>query len=117
MLGKIRCDHTYSTSADIIRLLALTGCRRSEIIGLRWDEVAFDGSCLRLAESKEGYSIRPVGLRVLEYLEERHPYADGDYVFTALRNRPVERQSVGLGKSVSVRIELCGRRIIKKNNE
>src|SRR3546814_9219785 len=56
MLAKIRCDHTYSTSADIIRLLALTGCRRSEIIGLRWDEVDFDGSCLRLAESKEGRS-------------------------------------------------------------
>src|SRR3546814_872912 len=89
MLAKIRCDHTYSTSADIIRLLALTGCRRSEIIGLRWDEVDFDGSCLRLAESKEGYSIRPVGLPVLEYLEERHPYADGDYVFTGLRNSPV----------------------------
>src|SRR3546814_14735380 len=92
MLAKIRCDHTYSTSADIIRLLALTGCRRSEIIGLRWDEVDFDGSCLRLAESKEGYSIRPVGLPVLEYLEERHPYADGDYVFTGLRNRSEERR-------------------------
>lgn len=89
MLAEIRSDHSYSTSADIIRLLALTGCRRSEIIGLRWDEVDFDGSCLRLAESKEGYSIRPVGLPVLEYLEERLPYADGDYVFTGLRNSPV----------------------------
>lgn len=89
MLAEIRSDHTYTTSADIIRLLALTGCRRSEIIGLRWDEVDFDGSCLRLAESKEGYSVRPVGLPVLEFLEERRPYADGDYVFTGLRNSPV----------------------------
>lgn len=89
MLSEIRYDHTYTTSADIIRLLALTGCRRSEIIGLRWDEIDFDGSCLRLAESKEGYSIRPVGLPVLEFLEERRPYADGDYVFTGLRNSPV----------------------------
>lgn len=89
MLAEIGFDHTYSTSADIIRLLALTGCRRSEIIGLRWDEIDFEGSCLRLAESKEGYSIRPVGLPVLEFLEERRPYADGDYVFTGLRNSPV----------------------------
>lgn len=89
MLAEIRSDQTFATTADIIRLLALTGCRRSEIIGLRWAEIDFDGSCLRLAESKEGYSIRPVGLPVLEFLEERRPYADGDYVFTGLRNSPV----------------------------
>lgn len=89
MLAEIGSDHTYSTTADIIRLLALTGCRRSEIIGLRWDEVDFERSCLRLAESKEGYSIRPVGLPVLEFLEERRPYADGDFVFTGMRNSPV----------------------------
>ena len=89
MLAEIGHDHSYSTSADIIRLLALTGCRRSEIIGLKWDEVDFEGSCLRLAESKEGYSIRPVGLPVLEFLEERRLYADGEFVFTGLRNSPV----------------------------
>lgn len=89
MLAEISRDHTYSTSAEIIRLLALTGCRRSEIIGLRWDEVDFEGSCLRLSESKEGYSVRPVGLPVLEFLEERRPYADGDFVFTGMRNSPV----------------------------
>lgn len=89
ILAEIRSDQTFATTADIIRLLVLTGCRRSEIIGLRWDEVDFEGSCLRLAESKEGYSIRPVGLPVLEFLEERLLYADGDFVFTGLRNSPV----------------------------
>ncbi len=89
MLAEIARDHTYATSADIIRLLALTGCRRSEIIGLLWDEVDFEQSCLRLSESKEGYSIRPVGLPVLEMLEERRPFADGDFVFAGLRNSPV----------------------------
>jgi integrase len=89
MLAEVRCHHAYATSTDIIRLLALTGCRRSEIIGLRWDEVDFEGSCLRLAESKEGYSIRPVGLPVLEFLEQRRPFAEGEFVFTGLRNSPV----------------------------
>jgi integrase len=44
-----------------IRLLALTGCRRGEIEGLRWDEVDLPGRCLRLADSKEGKSVRPLG--------------------------------------------------------
>ena len=38
--------------ADIIRLLLLTGCRKSEIVRLKWSEV--DGDVLRLAESKTG---------------------------------------------------------------
>jgi integrase len=44
-----------------IRLLALTGCRRGEIERLQWDEVDLSGRCLRLSDSKEGKSIRPLG--------------------------------------------------------
>jgi integrase len=44
-----------------IRLLALTGCRRGEIERLQWDEVDLPARCLRLADSKEGRSIRPLG--------------------------------------------------------
>jgi integrase len=44
-----------------VRLLALTGCRRGEIEKLRWDEVDLAGRCLRLSDSKEGKSIRPLG--------------------------------------------------------
>ena len=41
-----------AAQADIIRLLLLTGCRRGEILNLRWDEV--DGNTLRLSDSKTG---------------------------------------------------------------
>ena len=37
-----------------IRLLILTGCRKNEILSLRWDEVDFTGGFLRLGDSKTG---------------------------------------------------------------
>ena len=62
MLRAAAKDEKYTTTVDIIRQIALTGCRRSEIIGLRWSEVDAEASCLRLVDSKEGASVRPVGL-------------------------------------------------------
>jgi integrase len=46
-------DEKYATTVEIIRQIALTGCRRSEMIGLMWIEADTDGSCLRLVDSKE----------------------------------------------------------------
>lgn len=67
--------------ADILRLIALTGCRRGEIVNLKWSAVDLEGSCLRLADSKEGATVRPVGLPVVEYLEKERPHRTGTYVF------------------------------------
>lgn len=52
-----------------IRLLALTGCRRGEITNLKWSEVDLKSHCLRLEDSKEGASVRPIGEAVVELLE------------------------------------------------
>ena len=49
-------------------LLALTGCRRGEVENLRWTEVDFDSRCFRLTDTKEGASIRPVGVPALDIL-------------------------------------------------
>jgi len=57
-----------SAGIAAIRLLAMTGCRKSEILTLRWDEVDFDHSCLRLQDSKSGHKIIPVGAPVLDLL-------------------------------------------------
>ena len=40
-----------------IRLLMLTGCRKSEILTLRWEHVAFDAGELRLPDSKTGARV------------------------------------------------------------
>ena len=86
MLRKAAENEKYALTVEIIRLIALTGCRRSEIIGLMWDEVDLDASCLRLVDSKEGDSVRPTGLPVVECLEERRKRKEGDYVFPGERN-------------------------------
>ncbi|MBS7701439.1 MULTISPECIES: site-specific integrase [unclassified Chelatococcus] len=82
MLREAATIEKYVVTVDIIRQIALTGCRRSEIIGLMWSEADTDGSCLRLKDSKEGVSIRPVGLPVVEFLEERRKSTTGTYVFS-----------------------------------
>lgn len=74
-------DCTYETTVEIIRHLAMTGCRRGEIIGLLWSEIDWECSCFRLEDSKTGFSIRPIGLPVIEALEERSKIVEGSYVF------------------------------------
>lgn len=81
MMREAATNEKYAMTVDIIRQIALTGSRRSEMISLRWTEADTDASCLRLEDSKEGESIRPVGLPVIEYLEERRKGATGTYVF------------------------------------
>jgi integrase len=81
MLREAAKQEKYATIVDIIRQLALTGYRRSEMIGLKWTEADTEASCLRLEDSKEGESIRPIGLPVVEYLELRRTDDLGTYVF------------------------------------
>jgi integrase len=49
------------TAIAAVRLLALTGCRKGEILGLRWAEVDEPARAFRLTDSKEGASVRPIG--------------------------------------------------------
>ncbi|MYE59766.1 MAG: tyrosine-type recombinase/integrase [Alphaproteobacteria bacterium] len=64
--------------ADIIRLLLLTGCRKGEILGLRWMEVR-DGM-LALADSKTGPRTVPLGSRARAILD-RQPRGESPFVF------------------------------------
>lgn len=74
-------DERYQITTDIIRQIALTGCRRSEMIKLRWTEADMETSCLRLADSKEGASTRAIGLPVVEFLETQWARRTGTHVF------------------------------------
>ena len=81
LLREAQQNPQYAIAADMARAIALTGCRRSEIINLSWSEVDDAASCLRLLDSKEGRSIRPVGLPVLDLLVSRRPDQPSGYVF------------------------------------
>ena len=64
--------------ADIIRLLLLTGCRRGEIVKLKWTE--FDGDVLRLTRTKTG--PRTVWLSgAARAIFDRQPRTGSPYVF------------------------------------
>ena len=84
MLRKAAEIEKFAMTIEIIRQIALSGCRRSEIITLLWSEVDTECSCLRLADSKEGESIRPVGLPVVEFMEARREERTSAYVFPGL---------------------------------
>ena len=74
-----------------IRLLMLTGCRKSEILTLRWEHVALDAEELRLPDSKTGarvISLPPMAVRLLAGLprELESPWViPGRYPGTHLR--------------------------------
>jgi integrase len=50
-----------TVATNVVRLLALTGCRRGEGLGLMWHEADLDQRQLRLVNTKEGHSLRPMG--------------------------------------------------------
>ena len=53
-----------------IRLLVLTGCRRSEILGLRWEHVDLAAGELRLADSKTGARLVPLSPAAAEVIAD-----------------------------------------------
>ncbi|ALA17808.1 MULTISPECIES: site-specific integrase [unclassified Chelatococcus] len=81
ILARARKSDHYKIHTEILQLIALTGCRKTEIVELKWSEVDFEGSCLRLSDSKEGASVRPIGLPAIDFLEKRHAHRTGTYVF------------------------------------
>ena len=66
---------TNRAGLTVIRLLAFTGARKSEIEGLRWDEVDLGRRMLRLADSKTGARVVLLAPAALECLSkvERSP--------------------------------------------
>ncbi|NJL26893.1 MAG: site-specific integrase [Thermoanaerobaculia bacterium] len=78
----VEAEESWGTSPQAVaavRLLILTGCRSSEILKLRWEDIDFERRCLHLPEGKTGKRtvlLNAGALQILEGLEriEGNPY-------------------------------------------
>jgi integrase len=93
----------HPAAVAALRLIALTGLRREEACGLRWREIDFTASCLRLETTKTGRSIRPIGRGALDLLSTL-PRGQGEWGFP---NRDGSG-SADLKKSIAALFDLAG---------
>ena len=68
-------------AAAAIRLLALIGARKSEVLSLRWDWVDFEGARLNLPDSKTGKKAIPLNAAALAVLADLPRIAGNPHVF------------------------------------
>jgi integrase len=78
-----RTGNPYPSAA--IKLLLLTGCRRGEIVNLRWEHVDFEHECLRLPDSKTGAKIVYLNAPARVLLQELPRMADNSRVIPGMR--------------------------------
>jgi len=107
------CDELEAEGAnrkgiDIARLWALTGCRRQEIVELKWSEVEFDRGLLVLADSKTGKSIRPLGAAAATILKRIEKKPDCDFVFPADTGDGAFQGAKGIWRKIVTKAKLEG---------
>ncbi|MGC2412834.1 MAG: site-specific integrase [Stellaceae bacterium] len=78
-----RSNNPYPSTA--IKLLLLTGCRRGEIVDLRWEHVDFEYECLRLPDSKTGAKVVYLNAPARALLQELPRMADNPRVIPGMR--------------------------------
>jgi integrase len=64
-----------------VRLLALTGCRLSEVLSLRWEYVDLAGAALNLPDAKAGARAHAIGAPAMALLRAMMPEAPAGWVF------------------------------------
>ena len=74
-----------------IRLLLLTGCRKSDISICCWDHVDFERECLRLPDSKTGAKVVYLNAPARELLHELPRMANSPRVIPAMRATTPDR--------------------------
>ena len=82
-LVKAEADGANPSAISIIRLLAFTGARKSEIAGLLWSEVDLRRGYLRLGDSKTGAKVIPIGAPAVEVLSGMTVIEGSPFVFPA----------------------------------
>jgi integrase len=92
-LAAMEAEHRLTpTATAAIRLLLLSGCRKSEILSLRWEWVDIERGVLRLPDSKTGAKVVPLAAPAVKLLAELPrrgafalPAAGGEGHYTGLQ--------------------------------
>jgi len=84
-LTKVEAEGSNWMAITAIRLLLLSGCRRGEILGLRWKWVDLERHCLRLPDSKTGAKTVPLGHPAVDLLRTVPAVAECEFVFPSSR--------------------------------
>jgi len=94
-LETLAVEGANPVALSAIRTLALTGCRRGEILGLRKEAIDSHRQVLRFADTKTGQQLRSIGQAALHAILDA-PGKDGSpYAFPASR---------GDGPTVGIRV-------------
>lgn len=83
-LSKAERNGTSPIAINVLRALILTGCRKSEILELLWNEVDFEQGYLRLTDSKTREKAVPLGASALELFASIPRMSGNPYVFPGM---------------------------------
>ena len=82
-LAALEAEGANPFAIAAFRLLAVTGCRRNEVLSLRSDAVDTHRQALQFADTKTGPQLRVIGKVALSILEAVRAHDDRPYVFPA----------------------------------
>ena len=75
------------SAINAIRLLLLTGCRKSEILALQWRHVDLERGFLWLPDSKTGKRAVPLGPSAMDFIGELPRHYENPYVLPGRGNK------------------------------
>ena len=104
-----RLASTHAAAA--IRLLVLTGCRRNEILGLRWEDLDFEAGEMRLADSKTGARVVPMPPPAAKVLADLPRVRGNPWVFPGRKKGTHQRNLNDSWDRVRKRADLDGVRL------
>lgn len=111
-LAEAEAEMEQPSAIAAVRLLALTGARLSEIVNLRHAEVDRAAHALRLRDTKEGASVRPLGSVALAIIQGSAPSiseAESEFVLPGQNDgRPYGGLPKAMKRIMGRRPELSG---------